>query len=40
MYKNIAIVFHKNKVQDYHIYSFKLATGQTTELAVRVMLLV
>ena len=40
MYKNIAIVFHKNKVQDYHIYSLKLATGQTTELAVRVMLLV
>ena len=40
MYKSIAIVFHKNKVQDYHIYSLKLATGQTTELAVRVMLLV
>ena len=40
MYKNIAIVFHKNKVQDYHIYSLKLATGQTTELAVRMMLLV
>ena len=40
MYKNIAIVFHKNKVRDYHIYSLKLATGQTTELAVWVMLLV